>query len=56
MAIDINAFIEAGRMLDSRQVTSGAAFMNYESYMALGGTQEIWDEQSEDGLIFLESK
>ena len=54
--IDINAFIEAGRMLDTHKVPkNGAAIMNHETYMALGGTQEIWDDQSEDGLIYLGS-
>ena len=53
--IDINAFIEAGRILDTHKVPkNGAAIMNHETYMALGGTQELWDEQSENGLIFLE--
>lgn len=55
MTIDINAIIKAGRILDAHEVPkNGAAIMNHETYIALGGTQEMWDEQSEDGLIFLE--
>ena len=53
--IDAEAIIKARHIMDSHKVpANGAAIMNYESYMALGGTQELWDEQSEDGLIFLE--
>ena len=51
----VKVFAEAGKTLDQMNgPRKASAFMNHETYMALGGTQEIWDDRSEDGLIYLE--
>ena len=55
--IDISALMEASKMLDRASVpTKGAAILNRDSFMLLGGTEEEWDTYSKDGLIYLELK
>ena len=47
---DFEAFKKAGEMLDKANVPRGqrSAWMNYYTFMALGGTQEVWDQMEGD--------
>ena len=45
MKPDIKAIIEAGKILDAHAMPKGSrsSWMNRQTFLALGGTQEHWD-------------
>lgn len=55
MTPEFEAIIKAGKILDAQALPKGARFawMNRQTFLALGGTQEHWDSIEGDDDVKL---